>query len=602
MPASTRSPTELSTWLACRRASALDAARREERIARPSGVDPTRDLLRERGMLHEERYIDHLRQTLDGEVFDARGRGLDVAVEAIARGAAAIVQATLADGDWSGAADVLVRVETLASRWGAWSYEVHDTKLARETKVGTLVQLAVYSELLAVVQAARPERFWVVAPLQPFAPEPHRLQDCAAYVRAARRRFEAGTVRDALERIATHEPEPCAHCSVCRWWKDCDEARHEVDHLSLVAGISLAQRVELRRQGVTTTAALAQMPELPEPPQRGHRESCARLHRQAKVLMRGRDSGRAEHELLAVDEGFGLSQLPAPSELDLFLDLEADPFVEPAGREYLFGRSWVENGEDRYAAIWATDEPSEKRAFEATMDVIMARWETDPRMHVYHFGIYERGALARMVGRHATRASALDRLLRAGVLVDLHHVLKRTMVASVERYSLKELERFFGFVRALPLDRARRAMRGVERALELGRGDAIDDAVRAELEAYNRDDCVSTRWLQRWLEGLRREVELARGITLPRPPIGDGAPTVQVAEQEEAVARMQARLFAGIPEGGPRNPDEHARSVLAHLLEFHRREDKATYWEKFRLQDKRSQPAPSRVSEWGAID
>jgi predicted RecB family nuclease len=582
--AQTWAPTELSTWLACKRASALDAARRDERIPGPTGHDPTRDLLVERGVRHEARYLEALVER-GVEVVDLRGQGSEAAIAAMARGIGAIAQATLAHDGWSGAADVLVRVEAPSSSWGAWSYEVHDTKLARETKVGTLVQLAVYSELLGALQGVRPERFWVVAPGDPFVPEPHRLKDCAAYVRAARRRYQAAALGDALARVDAHEPEPCAHCSVCRWWKDCEGQRRAVDHLSLVAGISGAQRVELRRQGITTTTALAGSPELPERPQRGHSDSFRRLHRQAAVLVRGWATQRPEHDLLAIDDAFGLQLLPAKTDRDLFLDLEADPFVEPSGREYLFGLSWVDGGEDRYSAIWGIDEAGERRAFEATMDTIMARWEQDPAMHVFHFGAYERGALARLVGRHATRASELDRLLRAGVLVDLHRVVKRTMIASVERYSLKELERFFGYTRVLPLEHARRAMRGVERALELGVPEAIDDDVRRELESYNRDDCVSTRALRDWLEALRVEVERGRELPLSRPALGEGTASDAIAEHEDAVTRMQARLREGIAEDGPRDVEEHARWLLAHLLELHRREEKASCWEKFKLQE-----------------
>jgi len=37
------------------------------------------------------------------------------------------------------------------SALGPWSYEVYDTKLARETRGSTILQLAVYSELLAAL-------------------------------------------------------------------------------------------------------------------------------------------------------------------------------------------------------------------------------------------------------------------------------------------------------------------------------------------------------------------------------------------------------------------------------------------------------------------
>ena len=41
------------------------------------------------------------------------------------------------------------------SALGEWSYEISDTKLARETKAGTILQLGLYSEMLAALQEVR---------------------------------------------------------------------------------------------------------------------------------------------------------------------------------------------------------------------------------------------------------------------------------------------------------------------------------------------------------------------------------------------------------------------------------------------------------------
>src|SRR5207245_1528913 len=78
-------------------------------------------------------------------------------------GADVIVQGALADGAWYGRPDVLERVDT-PSALGAWSYEVTDTKLARETRAGTILQLGLYTEMLRLVQGRPPERFHVVTP------------------------------------------------------------------------------------------------------------------------------------------------------------------------------------------------------------------------------------------------------------------------------------------------------------------------------------------------------------------------------------------------------------------------------------------------------
>src|SRR5262249_18404419 len=153
-------------------------------------------------------------------------------------------------------------------------------------------------------------------------------------------------------------------------------------------------------------------------------------------------------------------------------------YVDEGGIEYLFG--WaiadpppegelaLDAGAPVYHCRWALDRPAEKRGFEAVMDAILARWETDPSMHVYHFGAYQPGALKGLMGRHATREAEMDRLLRSGRFVDLHVVVKQALRASVEGYSIKKLEPLYEFVRQQPLEAAGTALRLIQRGLELG--------------------------------------------------------------------------------------------------------------------------------------
>ena len=62
---------------------------------------------------------------------------------------------------------------------------------------------------------------------------------------------------------------------------------------------------------------------------------------------------------------------------------------------------------------------------------------------------------------------------------------------------------------------------------------------------------------------------------------------------------VRARLLDGVPdEPGMRSPDEHARYLLAFLLDWHRREDKAAWWEYYRL---RELPEEDLLEEPGAV-
>ena len=171
----------------------------------------------------------------------------------------AIVQACLRNDKWLGYADILQRVE-VPSALGAWSYEVYDTKLARQTKAGTILQLAVYSDLLADVQGLRPAHFHVVTPDVTIR--------CSATGWPTTKRISARSAGSWKGRCGHDErvtasityPEPVDHCEVCRWFLRCEAQRRKDDHLCYVAGLSRLHRRELHSQGITTLTELAQMP------------------------------------------------------------------------------------------------------------------------------------------------------------------------------------------------------------------------------------------------------------------------------------------------------------------------------------------------------
>ena len=155
------SASDLSHFLACRHRTALDLAVAQGIRAVPSWVDPALVLLQERGLEHERRYVEQLREQGLGAIdlsVDSSEDAVARAADAMRAGVALIVQPALRNGRWFGRPDLLRRVET-PSAFGPWSYEVVDTKLAKETRGGTILQLVLYSELLQAVQAAAPERF-----------------------------------------------------------------------------------------------------------------------------------------------------------------------------------------------------------------------------------------------------------------------------------------------------------------------------------------------------------------------------------------------------------------------------------------------------------
>src|SRR5262245_33365610 len=247
----TLSPTDLSHFLACEHLISLEVAG----TPRPENLDPQVELIRRKGVEHEEAYLASLRTAgRDVRTIELEDGDWDAAVaateQAVRDGVEVVYQAALRDGRWRGLADFLERQPD-------GTYEAVDTKLARRAKPSYILQLCFYSEQLARIQGRAPERNHVV--LGSGDRVSFRPEEFGAYYRR---------VRDRLERFVADPPEtepwPNEHCSVCDFKARCDEHWDAVDHLSRVAGMRRSQIEKLLAADIATLAALGRAaPELP---------------------------------------------------------------------------------------------------------------------------------------------------------------------------------------------------------------------------------------------------------------------------------------------------------------------------------------------------
>jgi predicted RecB family nuclease len=578
------SASDLVGHLDCHHLTVLDAAVARGSLNKPKIWDPVLQILVERGIAHERQYLEKLKES-GLAVVEIEGGGINSTqvvqtLQAMQSGADVIYQGALLQGVWSGRADVLRRIE-IPSVLGAWSYEVIDAKLARETKGATVLQLSLYSELVAAAQGLAPVHMYVVTPGSGFEPEIYRTQSFGAYYRRVKRGLEQ-FMDDGGSQSATY-PEPNAHCELCAWRVPCDRQRRDDDHLCLVAGITKIQMNELRGRDVSTLTTLATVPlPLAWKPERGSVGSYERIREQARIQMQGRVEGKPLYETLAVVKDLGLSGLPTPSAGDVFFDLEGDPFIDEGGMEYLFGYAFQDDGL-QYRGDWAVSREEERRAFEAFVDFAVARWQEYPDFHIYHYAPYEPSAMKRLMGRYATREEEIDKLLRGRVFVDLYQIVRHAVRASVESYSIKELERFFGFDRTTKLTDASRALANIQTCLELGDPEAVTQELKETVTGYNRDDCLSAWGLRDWLETIRADL-VAKGTVIDRPLVPDLEISEDLTAWQKRVEELVGRLTTGIPvDVAERTREQQARWILAHTLDWHRREEKTVWWEYFRL-------------------
>ena len=561
------SASDLITFLGCRHASALDRRALDEPDLKWGGDAPSAELLQQKGLAHERAYLDALSgQGLNVASVPANASPTDRAKatsELMTSGADIVYQAALIDAPWHGFADFLKRVEVL-STLGAYSYEVQDTKLARAVAPKHVVQLSIYSDLVAQVQGVTPEHMQVV--LGDGTIETLRTYDFAAYVRHAQKRLETFLGSDErLETIA----EPCGHCTLCHWAERCNEEWLAADHLSFVANIRGTRIEKLEAIGVTTMSALAAL----SPATRVKNLDPVvldRLIRQARLQIAVRGTNDHLHELLEPQQGRGFARLPQPAEGDLFFDMEGDPLYE-GGLEYLFGVHWGNPAGGNFRAFWAHDRAAEKRALQEFLDFVGQHLAQYPYAHIYHYNHYEVTAVRRLAMIHGTREAQVDDLLRHHKFVDLYKVVREGLLISEPRYSLKNIEKFYMPPREGDVASAGDSIVAYETWRETGDQKILDD-----IENYNAIDCRSTAALRDWLLSVRPADMLWFNPADVAPD--DGALQRQ-REAEADRAAMEATLMAGAPEA-----ERPFRQLVVDLVEFHRREQKPQWWALFDLQ------------------
>ena len=582
------SATDVVGFLECAHLTALNLQSLGDDALRAQRAedDASAALVARKGTEHERAYLQTLR-ALGVQVIDVAAQGGSIddkaarSLSAMAAGAEVVFQATLRDGALFGHADFLMRVDSVPSRFGAWSYEVADTKLARSPKAKFLVQLAFYSHLLASSQGVAPVHMHLVLGDQ--SQHAFRFADYQRYFDAALVRYLLRVAALADGRTETY-PEPCAHCDLCQWREHCQAQRVADDHLCQVANISRVQWTKLQAHGTSTLSLLAALPVAEEVP-RVHPDTLERLRSQAELQHRARQTGQREVLVLPLDPDArrGFFRLPEPDEGDLFFDMEGDP-LEDGGLEYLFGFWYRDRREWAFQPFWGLDRTQERVAFEQCVDFIAARRAAFPGAHVYHYASYEETALKRLAGSHATREVDVDNLLRQGVLVDLYKVVREALRISEPSYSIKYVELFFRPARAGDVQNA-----GASIVAFANWRETQEPQILQDIADYNRDDVESTQQLRDWLL-THRPADLP-WLQPNGPSVSDGASGEEQAmsksqEAEQRLVPYSRRLVEPLPADRVLWLAEHHLAELVYqLLDFHRRADKPAWWAVYARMD-----------------
>lgn len=548
--------------------------------AQPDPETPEFALLAEQGLRHEHSVCTQLRAA-GQQIYEVSYSGDRAAltVAAMQAGHEVIYQGELAHDDFMGIADFLVRVEG-PSRLGPYHYEVWEAKCARVAQPAFLLQLCGYADLLEALQGRRPQQVWLV--LGDGKPLPFPTKDYFYYYRELKAAFLTWMVGFDPQVLPTPDLGGTYGC----WTSHAQAWLTASDHLSRVASITTAQVCKLQAAGLQTLTALAQtaltrVPKLDD-------AVFARLREQAQLQVASAAAERPVYRVVVPEPQEprrGLSLLPPASPLDIAFDMEGNPFAE-GGLEYLFGVTCVEDAQLHYHDWWAHDAREERQAFENFIDWVSARWRTDPSMHIYHYAAYEVTAVRKLMGHYGTREAEVDTLLRNEVFVDLYPIVRQGLRVGTPDYSLKSLERLYRAGRVGGVQTAGDSLVFYDRWLASRQARRWQESpLLSAIRDYNRDDCESTWQLIEWLRTRQQEAGI---VWVPKREAASESTqplTDEPAAPQSPRQALAEGLLAQIPPLTDIDPAEAERwrlhTLFAHVVEFHRREEKPLWWALF---------------------
>lgn len=561
------SASDLVHFLECQHLTYLDLKVLRHEIRKEFETPALMKILQEKGLKHERKHLEVLKVPSQIIIEIPKGnltlaQRAKLTEDAIKSGADVIYQAVLYRHPWQGEADFLVRINT-PSPLGSFSYEVLDTKLSKTSYPKYLIQLCIYSDLVKAIQGVAPKMMHLV--LGNNENVSFKFNEFCHYIDYAKLRFEEFVSRPPLDSY----PQPVSYCKFCDWKDRCKVQWQNDNYLSLIANIRRSQIDKFLKANIKTVDVVAQLPDTTLIPELNP-EVFNRLHSQAVLQEYKLQSGKDKYEILACKSGEGFERLPKPDAGDLFFDMEGNPLHEN-GLEYLFGIYYQHNGQAEFKAIWGHDHVQEREAFAKLMQFFGDHLAEFPDAYIYHYAQYEPSALKRLACRYSLAEEQLDNLLRQNKFVDLYKVVRETVRTSEPSYSIKNLETFYMGKRKAEVSTATDSIVVYNQWCE-----TQDQYLLAEIEKYNKEDCISTQKLRDWLVSLRpsatpwfvKEKKLEDDFVARKP-------------WEIEYDDYTQRLLTGASE-----VDYQIRELMSQLLEFHRREAKPEWWARFERQDK----------------
>ena len=492
--------------------------------------------------------------------------------EAIKKGYDLIHKAHFKHKGWVGEIDFLIIDKNKKTKNGKCRYEVYDTKLSSVPQTDHITQISLYSEWIATQQDNElPDFMYLILGIKNKEKKITKLkidEEVKQYKTLNYQLYFQKNNTNYIKFLESDkkdiEPNRCSFCAMCEWSDVCDKIWIEKDHLNQIAKIRKDQIVKIKKHGVKTLSDFAKLKKAEKIKDLNSIILNKHLS-QAELLIKFKETKIPQYKILPLEDERGFNKIPKSSPHDLFFDIEGldkilnseESEQDKQALEYLFGIYDHDNKKEPYKYFWAHNQDEEKEKFVELLEFIDKHLKKYPEAHIYHYNHYEKTALTKLMSKHDTHLEQVNDLLRYGKLVDLHAVVNQGIQVSEREYSLKNLEKFYGYKRKGEIKKANDSTDKYLDWIETGEERLLD-----EIKLYNREDCESTYFLREWLSEIKPKDSFY---------VVKKEPEVREKKWEKENEELKKLIEKNCK-------DKEIKQILKDILGFHNREE-MIYWQ-----------------------
>jgi uncharacterized protein YprB with RNaseH-like and TPR domain len=273
------------------------------------------------------------------------------------------------------------------------------------------------------------------------------------------------------------------HCDICEFRNRCRSQATELDHLSLLKGMTEKEVRRHNSKGIFTINQLSYTFRSRRPRKRTQQES--KPHNFALQALAIRKQQVFVH---------GDYVLP-DARVRVFVDFEGVP---DRNAVYLIGTVVERDDESEYVPFWADSLNDEVQLFQSFLDWLPPTHD----MQLYHFGSYEAKAFQRMAHRLSANSQKKVESVRAR-MTNVLSIIHQHIYFPAYSNSLKDIAEVLGFTWS---DAASDGKTSIIWRHEWEQ--TRDESLKERLVRYNRDDCHA---LQRVMHFIRHTTEMPKG-------------------------------------------------------------------------------------------